>query len=197
MSAEDHTPQPATAAGKQAADDPTRQRPLDSGGAESEGATAEWAAPDAEKAHGEAIAAAAADEVHQREADVATQEADAARDQAETLSRKERKAREKAEKEREKAERERQKADDAIRQEQGDALATAAEADAKAAQAGAQAASDPAIAAGVHQPDPQPAYAPPNPPVTTPPDDKPEVMVGAAFAGAFLFAKLLKRITNR
>ena len=197
MSAEDHTPQPATAAGKQAADDPTRQRPLDSGGAESEGATAEWVAPETEQAHGEAIAAAAADEMHQREADVATQEADAARDEAEKLSRKERKAREKAEKERKKAERERQKADEAIRREQGDALGAAAEADAKSAQAGTHSAADPAITARVHQPDPQPGYAPPTPPVTTPADDKPEVMVGAAFAGAFLFAKLLKRITNR
>lgn len=188
MSADEpRTPPPATEAGKQAADDPTRQRPLDAGGAEAQ--TAEWIPPQ-EQAHGEAIAAAAADKVHEREAEAAQQEADAAREEAEKLSRKERKAREKAEKERAKAEEERAKADEALRREQGDAMAAAAEADARAA-------ADPAVASGVHQPDPQPAYAPPVQPVTSSGDEKPEIIVGAAFAGAFLFAKLLKRITNR
>jgi hypothetical protein len=171
------------------ADDPTRQRPIDSGGAEAQ--TAEWAPPEVEAAHGDAIAAAAADKVHEREADTAQQEADAARDELEKLSRKERKAREKAEKERAKSEAERAKADEAIKREQEEALARAAEADARAATA------DPAVAAGVHQPQPARPYEPPVEPVTTASDDKPEVMVGAAFAGAFLFAKLLKRITNR
>ena len=176
MSDPEIKPEPATAAAREAADDPTRQRPTDSGGAE--------------QAHGEAIAAAAADAVHEREADAATQEAEAAHDEMEKLSRKERKAREKAEKERAKAEEERRKADEAERRETEEAMAAAATAD-------VQAATDPATTVGVHQPDPQPAFAPAQPVTTSSSDDKPEIMVGAAFAGAFLFAKLLKRITNR
>jgi hypothetical protein len=166
--------------------DPTRQRPTDAGGAEAH--TAEWSPPEAEKAHGEAIAADAAEHVHEAEADKATQEADQAHDELEKLTKKERKAREKAEAEREKAEAERVKADEASRRETGAAMAAAAEAD-------LQAGADPVAAVGVHSGDaPRPAPAPEPAP---PGGEKPEVVIGAAFAGAFLFAKLLKRITNR
>ena len=190
MSDNDPTPPPATEAGKQAADDPTRQRPLDSGGAEAN--TAEWTPPAPDTAHGEAIAATAADHVHRAQADAATQEADQARDEAEKLSKKERKAREKAEEETRKAEAERKKAEEAERRQTGDDMAAAAQADVSGSTFTGMGASGAPAPQGAPATGPGGAVA-----AGLSGDDKPEIVVGAAFAGAFLFAKLLKRITNR
>jgi hypothetical protein len=198
-------PPPATDAGKQAAD----------------ASTTEFRPPAVEQAHGEAIAHAAAENVAGREAEQATREADAAREEAESLSRKERKAREKAEQERRRAEEERGKADEAVRREEGEALARAAETDARdavgavgthqaapgvaAVSAGLSGATLTGAGVGAESaPHAQAAAAagstaqpePPARPAPTSPDDRPELLVGAAFAGAFLFAKLLKRVTR-
>lgn len=162
--------------------DPTRQRPLDSGGAEAD--TTEWTPPAPDTAHGEALAHTAADHVHRAEADKATQEAEQAREEAEKLSKREQEAREKAEDERRKAEDERRQAEEAERRQQGDAMAAAAQADVSGSTFSGMGASG--------APAPGAAATP-----SVQPDDKPEIVVGAAFAGAFLFAKLLKRITNR
>jgi hypothetical protein len=211
---------PSSEGGEGAADDPARQRPPDAGGTETQ--SPEQRPIEVEQAHGEAIAAGAADHVARREAEQAVQEADEAREEAEKLSRKERKAREKAEKEREKAEEERRKADEATRREEGEAMAAAAEADVRAASG------DAVTAVGTHE-DPsktessvsgatitgagvgtesapraqaaaatsataaqEPQSSPPPPPE----DDRPEVIIGAAFAGAFVFAKVLRRVTR-
>jgi hypothetical protein len=192
-----NTPEPATEAGRQAAADPTRQRPPDAGG------TAEQPAV-VERAHGEAIAAAAAEQVALREAEQAQQQAEAAHDEIDRLSRKERKAREKAERERQKAEAEHAHAADAERREQGEAMARAAESDVRAeggdaaAAVGTHARSAGSLSGatltspGAPQAEPRPVAGP-----AAGTDDKPEILAGAAFAGAFLFAKLLKRIANR
>jgi len=98
----------------------------------------------------------------------AEQEAKEAQERAEKLSRKEQKAREKAEEAQRIAQRERQEAETAERHER----------DATGPGTG---------------PSSTAAYA------ASPPEtgaERPEIMVGAAFAGAFLFARILKRLVD-
>ena len=98
----------------------------------------------------------------------AEQEAKEAQERAEKLSRKEQKAREKAEEAQRIAQRERQEAETAERRER-----EAAGPDTAPSSTAAYAASPPDSGA-----------------------ERPEIMVGAAFAGAFLFARILKRLVD-
>jgi hypothetical protein len=99
----------------------------------------------------------------------AEQEAKEAQERAEKLSRKEQKAREKAEEAQRIAQREREEAETAERRER-DAAGTPA--------------TGPTATAAY-------AVSPPEPGA-----ERPEIMVGAAFAGAFIFARILKRLVD-
>ena len=96
----------------------------------------------------------------------AQQEAKEASERAEKLSRKEQKAHEKAEQAARIAQREREQAEVAERRERE--------------------------AAGTAQPGPA-AFAAGGPDAGA---DRPEILVGAAFAGAFVFARILKRLVD-
>ena len=97
----------------------------------------------------------------------AEREAEEARERAEKLSRKEQQARERAEEAQRVAQREREEAEAA---------------EARERQAAGQTAALP--------PGPAPAAT------AQPGADRPEILVGAAFAGAFIFARVLKRLVD-
>jgi hypothetical protein len=118
-------------------------------------------------------------------------EQEAAAKSAEKLSRKERRAREKAERLHAEAERARARADAAATQTQAEQR-TSTMSGARVASPGVDSATEPDVAATAADG----TAAPPFPGADKLPEaaQRPEVMAGAAFAGSFVLARILKRI---
>ncbi len=121
-------------------------------------------------------------------------EAEAAEKEEEKLSRKERKAKERAEQAAAEAEQARQHAAEAerLRRETAPAKPTANLSGANVMSPGLGSDTDPATAASAASGYTPPAAAPAEPS----PLERPEVVAGIAFAGAFLIARILKRLVD-
>jgi colicin import membrane protein len=136
-------------------------------------------------------------EARRSEEEVATAEqhvTEATKEQ-EKLSRRARRKREKAEKAAQAAQAAREQADQAAAEAERRAAETVSSVSGAAVSSpGIGASTPPHAAAAANAPGFQPVGA--GPPSETPLTERPEVLIGAAFAGSFIFARVLKRLVD-